>query len=139
MSDPIEIFFTDGNTGESVCLFARWGFFAGEDALFLAMMHHKERWDDLSLIAHATMRNLFELAGDEDETSLGISSTPGRSTEQIHVDFKCKMIRKVSMDYSKEIPEQTTVQQLWTFQEFYDPHRNAAVGQTGNLQSRYKA
>ncbi len=122
MADAIEILFIDGTTGDSVCLYARWGFSAGEDALFLALKDHKDRWDEMDILAHSTMRHLYDLINDGDDLNYGISSFPGRCTEQVHVDFKAEIIRKVTADYSQDISHQTKVLKAWTFKEFFDQH-----------------
>jgi hypothetical protein len=137
MSEPIEIVFMDGRTGDSVCLYARWGIYSGEDALFLALKDHKDRWDDMGVLAHSTMRHLYDLIDDGDDTNYSLSSTPGASTDQIHVDFKAGVIRQVTVDYSDEICNQTTVHNAWTFQEFYDLHLQKSGDKLAILHSRY--
>lgn len=122
MSDALEILFTDGDTGDSVCLYARWGIYSGEDALFLALTDHKDRWNEMDILAHSTMRHIYDLVNDGDNLNYGLSAHSGRCTEQLHVDVKSHVIRTVTVDYSKDISEQTTVHRLWTFQEFYENH-----------------
>ncbi len=43
----------------------------------MALMHHKEHWDDLLQIAHSTMRSLYDLSGVNDETNLVFRPLPG--------------------------------------------------------------
>ncbi len=138
MADPIEILFTDGNTGDSVCLYARWGIYSGEDALFLALKDHKDRWDEMDVLAHSTMRHIYDLINDGDDLNYGISALPGRCSEQIHVDFKAQIIRRVTVDYSEDITNQSTVHNAWTFQEFYDTHLRVSGEGVAILHSRYK-
>jgi hypothetical protein len=128
MSDPVELWFTDGDTGSSVCLFSRMGFVSTEDALFLAMMDSDPLHMDEFIVW--TLKKFFVLTGDDDPDNYGISSMPGRCTEQYHIDFKQKLIKRVTMDYQEPDPSmQMTIRKLWTFEDFYQSHKSAALEQ----------
>jgi hypothetical protein len=125
MSDPVELWFTDGNTGSSVCLYSRMGFVSAEDALFLAMMDGDLLKMDEFIVW--TIQKLFDITGDDDPDNYGISSVPGRSTEQYHIDFKQKFIKRVSMDYSADLSQKVSIRKLWTFEDFYQSHKTAVL------------
>lgn len=127
MSDPVEIWFRDGESGESVCLYSRMGFVSAEDALFLAVMDGD--LTRLNEFAVWTLKKFWMLTGDDDPNNYGISSIPGRCMEQFHLDFKQKTIKKVTMDYGADPSEQMTIKKLWTFEDFYNAHRTAVLDQ----------
>jgi hypothetical protein len=125
MSDPVELWFTDGNTGSSICLYSRMGFVSAEDALFLAMMDGDLNQVDEFILW--TIKKLWDLTGDDDPDNYGISSIPGRSTEQYHIDFKHKFIKRVTIDYSKNLFEEVTIRKIWKFEDFYQSHKIAVL------------
>ncbi len=126
MSDPVEILFTNGDTGESVCLYSRIGFLSAEDSLFLAMMDGDLQSMDEFIVW--TLKKFFDLTGEDDPNSYGLSSLPGQSTEQYHLDFKQKLIKRVTIDYQEPDPsKQMTIRKLWTFEDFYQSHKTAAL------------
>jgi len=75
MSDPVELWFTNGDTGESVCLYSRMDFLSAEDALFLAMMDGN--LEDADEFIVWTLKKLWDLTGDDDPNNYGISSLLG--------------------------------------------------------------
>jgi hypothetical protein len=126
MSDPVEILFVDGNIGSSVCLYSRMDFLSAEDALFLAMIDGDLNQPDEFIVW--TLKKLVDLTGDDEPNNYGISSLPGRSTEQYHLDFKQKLIKRVTMDYQEpDLSKQMAIRKLWTFEDFYQSHRTAAL------------
>jgi len=125
MSDPVEIWFRDGESGESVCLYSRMGFLSAEDALFLAMMDGDlTRLDEFAVW---TLKKFWMLTGDEEPTNYGITSMAGRCMEQYHLDFKQKTIKYVIMDYVADPTEQMTIKKLWTFEDFFNTHLTTAI------------
>jgi hypothetical protein len=126
MSDSVEILFTDCNNGSSVCLYSRMGFVSTEDALFLAMMDGN--LEDADEFIVWTLKKLWDLTGDNDPKNYGLSSLPGRSTEQYHIEFKQKLIKRVTMDFQEpDHSKQMTIRNLWTFEDFYQSHKTAAL------------
>ncbi len=126
MSDPVEIWFRDGESGESVCLYSRMGFVSAEDALFLAMMDGDlTRMDEFAVW---TLKKFWMLTGDEESANYGISSIPGRCMERYHLDFNQKTIKYVTMDYHEpDLSKQMILKKHWTFEDFYHSHRTAAL------------
>jgi hypothetical protein len=126
MSDPVELWFTNGDTGSSVCLYSRMGFVSAEDALFLAMMDGDLNQEDEFIVW--TLKKFWFHTGDEDPENYGLSSMPGRSTEQYHIDFKQKLIKRVTMNYQEpDTNKWMTIRKFWTFEDFYNSHRSVAL------------
>ena len=106
--------------------YSRMGFVSAENSIFLAMMDGDLNKMDEFIVW--TLKKFFDLTGDDDTNNYGLSSIPGRSTEQYHIDFKQKLIKRITLNYHELDPsKQMTIRKLWTFEDFYHSHKTSAL------------